>query len=139
MHMHSAIPTFQVRNMERSLPFYRDILGMSLIHHDGGFAIFGRNEIEIHLGQADDESWRNRDIREKPVRSGSESFLAGTASCRIGMSGVEEYYPLLVAHDVIHPNGKIRTTEWGTREFAVLDPDNNLITFFERVGRDTQP
>jgi catechol 2,3-dioxygenase-like lactoylglutathione lyase family enzyme len=139
MHMHSTIPTFQVRNMERSLPFYRDILGMSLIHHDGGFAIVGRDEIELHLGQADDESWRVRDIGEKPVRSGSESFLAGTASCRVGMTGVEAYYPLLVAHGVIHPNGSIRNTEWGTREFAVLDPDNNLITFFERVEQNNMP
>lgn len=132
MHLNSTIPTFQIRNMERSMPFYLDVLGFSLLHHDGGFAIFGRDDIELHLGQADDESWRNR--RDgNPVRSGSESFLAGTASCRIGMKGVDEYYPLLVAHEVIHPNGKIRNTEWGTREFAVLDPDNNLITFFERL------
>jgi catechol 2,3-dioxygenase-like lactoylglutathione lyase family enzyme len=133
MQMHSAIPTFPIRNMARSLPFYRDILGLSLLHHDGGFAIVGRDGIELHLGQSDDESWRTR-RDEEPVRSGSESFLAGTASCRIGMIGVEEYYPLLVAHGVIHPNGTIRNTEWGTREFAVLDPDNNLITFFERLA-----
>lgn len=132
MQMHSAIPTFPVLNVERSLPFYRDILGFTLLHHEGGFAIFGRDGIELHLGQSDDESWRSRKD-DQPVRSGSESFLAGTASCRIGMTGVEAYYPLLVAQGVVHPNGPLKETPWGTREFAVLDPDNNLITFFQRL------
>lgn len=29
----------------------------------------------------------------------------------------------------IHPNGSLQTKPWGQREFALLDPDNNLLTF----------
>jgi catechol 2,3-dioxygenase-like lactoylglutathione lyase family enzyme len=132
MHMLSAIPALPVRNVEKSTPFYRDILGLALRHQDTGFAIFHRDTVEIHLWQADDESWRNRTNRE-PVCSGAESFIAGTASCRIAVTGVDELYTRLQQANVIHPNAHIRNTEWGTREFGVTDPDNNLITFFERL------
>lgn len=33
----------------------------------------------------------------------------------------------------IHPNGKLETKPWGQREFSVLDPDNNLLTFGESL------
>ena len=29
----------------------------------------------------------------------------------------------------IHPNGAPETKPWGQKEFSVLDPDNNLLTF----------
>lgn len=29
----------------------------------------------------------------------------------------------------VHPNGHLQTKPWGQREFALLDPDNNLLTF----------
>jgi len=82
MQMQTAIPALPVRNVELSIPFYRDILGLTLRHHDRGFAIFQRDMVEIHLWQADDESWRTRTASE-PVCSGAESFIAGTASCRM--------------------------------------------------------
>jgi catechol 2,3-dioxygenase-like lactoylglutathione lyase family enzyme len=131
MQMLSAIPALPVRDVEKSIPFYRDTLGLSLRHHDTGFAIFHRDAVEVHLWQADDESWRTRTTGE-PVTSGAESFISGTASCRIAVNGVDELYTRLQQDGVIHPNGQIRNTEWGTREFGVTDPDNNLITFFER-------
>lgn len=34
----------------------------------------------------------------------------------------------------IHPNGKLETKPWGQREFSLLDPDNNLLTFGQAVG-----
>ncbi|WP_300666248.1 VOC family protein [Fluviicola sp.] len=29
----------------------------------------------------------------------------------------------------IHPNGHLANRPWGQREFSILDPDNNLLTF----------
>lgn len=29
----------------------------------------------------------------------------------------------------IHPGGPLQTKPWGQREFSMLDPDNNLLTF----------
>jgi len=29
----------------------------------------------------------------------------------------------------IHPNGHLQVKPWGQKEFSILDPDNNLLTF----------
>lgn len=34
----------------------------------------------------------------------------------------------------IHPNGSLETKPWGQREFAMLDPDTNLLTFGQSVS-----
>lgn len=39
------------------------------------------------------------------------------------------YQSLLDNNVTIHPNAPLHTKPWGQREFALLDPDNNLLTF----------
>ena len=39
------------------------------------------------------------------------------------------YQTLLDSKTSIHPNGKLESKSWGQKEFSVLDPDNNLLTF----------
>jgi len=39
------------------------------------------------------------------------------------------YVSLLDKKTIIHPNGHLRLKPWGQKEFSVLDPDNNLLTF----------
>lgn len=34
---------------------------------------------------------------------------------------------------VIHPNGRLETKPWGQKEFSILDPDNNLLTFGQSI------
>ena len=96
-----------------------------------------RDEAVIHLWQASDEGWRERNASETPVRSGAESFIAGTASCRIVVDGVDELYEELARADVLHPVSKegVDDTAFGTREFATLDQDGNLVTFFQWMSR----
>ncbi len=36
----------------------------------------------------------------------------------------------------IHPNGPLQIKPWGMKEFALLDPDNNLLTFGQDVIKD---
>lgn len=131
MQLLSAIPALPVRNMEKSVPFYRDQLGFNVRRHDGGFAIFDRDAVELHIWQTTDESWQTRGV-QIPV-SGAETFIAGTASCRIEVTGVEALYATIQPHGVVHPHAPLSHKPWGTHEFGVLDPDNNLIIFFERV------
>jgi hypothetical protein len=84
-----------------------------------------------------------RDVarEERPLgasgRSGAESFLAGTASCRIETDGVDELYAELRSAGVLHPVSRdgVDATEIGTREFSALDVDGNLLTFFAWVAR----
>ena len=133
MKLSQTIPALPVRDAAAAVGFYRDRLGFEVLHHDGGFAVLGRDEAVVHLWEASDESWRARESLERPVRSGAESFIAGTASCRIEVEGLDELYQELSASDVFHPASKDRVseTDFGTREFAVLDLDGNLISFYQ--------
>jgi catechol 2,3-dioxygenase-like lactoylglutathione lyase family enzyme len=128
-----TIPALPVRDTPSAVAHYRDRLGFTALHADDGFAVLQRDDARVHLWQAGDPSWTEReDVRERPVRSGAESFLAGTASCRIETEDVDSLYAELAAAGVLHPvsrNG-IAETEFGTREFATLDVDGNLIEFF---------
>jgi len=61
----------------------------------------------------------------------AESFLAGTASCRVAVEGVDEQHRALRPLGILHPNAPPRDQWYGTREFAVLDPDRNPVACFE--------
>ena len=128
-----AIPALPVRDTPSAAAHYRDRLGFTVLHSDDGFAVLQRDDARVHLWQAGDASWTQReDLRERPICSGAESFLAGTASCRIETEDVDGLYAELAAAGVLHPVSRdgITDTEFGTREFATLDPDGNLIEFF---------
>ena len=43
------------------------------------------------------------------------------------------YQSLLDKKISIHPNGHLEAKSWGQKEFALLDPDNNLLTFGQSV------
>jgi hypothetical protein len=43
------------------------------------------------------------------------------------------YQSLLEKKTSIHPNGHLETKSWGQKEFSLLDPDNNLLTFGQRL------
>lgn len=133
MKMLQAIPALPVRDIKRSIDFYCGKLGFSLGYHEGGFAVLLYNDVRlIHLWEASDESWRTRSSLT-PVVSGAESFIAGTASCRIEVEGVDELYQQIQPFGILHPNAKLSDQWWGVRDFGVCDPDNNLIEFFENI------
>lgn len=134
MALTQTIPALPVRSVASSVSFYRDRLGFEPLHVDGGFAVVRRDQAEVNLWQAGDESWTQRGaaLGERPVVSGAESFIAGTASCRIQVDDVDELFAELQPREVLHPvSHELASTDFGTREFAALDPDGNLLTFFE--------
>jgi catechol 2,3-dioxygenase-like lactoylglutathione lyase family enzyme len=51
MQLLSAIPALPVHDVEKSIPFYRDVLGLIMRHQDHGFAIFHRDAVEVHYGR----------------------------------------------------------------------------------------
>ncbi|MGH3043413.1 MAG: bleomycin resistance protein [Gaiellaceae bacterium] len=133
MTLTQTIPALPVRDATVSVEFYRGKLGFNVLHHDGGFAVLARDDAVLHLWEASDETWRERESLDRPVRSGAESFIAGTASCRIETAGVDDLYVELAQADVLHPVSRdgVSDTDYGTREFATVDLDGNLVTFFE--------
>ena len=127
-----TIPALPARDVAASVAFYNDRLGFETLHHDGGFAVMRRGQAVITCGSrvtkaggAGTTSWSDRCARVR-------SFLSGTASCRIEVGGVEALYDELrtagVLHSIERGDGP-GTTDFGTREFATVDPDGNLVTF----------
>ncbi len=43
------------------------------------------------------------------------------------------YQSMLDNNNNIHPEGHLQTKPWGQKEFAMLDPDNNLLTFGQGI------
>lgn len=118
----AAVPALPVSDERRAVSFLENALGFAELRHDGqGLGILRRDAVELHLWVPDGS------------RPGAERSLAGTASCRIEVTGVDAVYEHCLRVGVVHPNAPLRQQPWGTREFGVLDPDNNLISLYERV------
>jgi uncharacterized glyoxalase superfamily protein PhnB len=131
--LHRTIPALPVRNVGEAVAYYRDRFGFDARHETGDFAVLARDDAVLHLWGATDEDWRSReDLDQRPICSGAESFLAGTASCRIEVSDVDALFAELQSTGVLHDVSRtgVTTTDFGTREFATLDSDGNLLAFF---------
>ncbi len=47
---------------------------------------------------------------------------------------IEKLYESMLAKNIkIHPSGNLSVKPWGQKEFSLLDPDNNLLTFGQSV------
>jgi len=47
---------------------------------------------------------------------------------------IDKLYQFIMNKDLsIHPAGHLQTKPWGQKEFSILDPDNNLLTFGQSV------
>ena len=133
MRLGMTTPALPVRAIVPAVERYVARFGFTCPHQEPGFAIVSRDDAHVHLWEAGDEGWRTRsDLVDAPVRSGAETFLAGTASCRITVDDVDGLYAELAATGVLHPTdaGGPVDTHFGTREFATLDLDGNLLTFY---------
>lgn len=134
-----TIPALPVREMSAALDYYVERFGFEVRFRTGGFAVIERDDAVLHLWAASDESWRSRhDLSQRPIASGAETFLAGTASCRVEVEEVDALFAELSAADVVHSVSRagVTETEFGTREFSTVDLDNNALTFFQSARRD---
>ena len=144
MRLGTTVPALPCRDVSASVDHYVARFGFTVAHQDTAFAVLTRDDARLHLWESGDDGWRLRpveDLRESPVRTGAETFIAGTASCRIeldSVAAVDELYAELAAAGVLHPGDPCAPgpasgpsdTDFGTREFATLDLDGNLIEFY---------
>lgn len=93
-----------------------------------GFQLFGDNEFDGYLMVFKDNiqlhffAFKELDPKEN------------YGQVYIRTNEIDELYQTLLTNKIaIHPNGQLETKPWGQREFALLDPDNNLLTFGESI------
>ena len=136
MTLGTTIPPLPVGDVPAATAFYAERLGFTCLHTDGHFSVLGRDGARIHLWESADTGWRGRsDLEARPVVSGAESFLAGTASCRIEVDNdgeLDDLYLEMDAAGVLHgvSGAGVQATDYGARELHVLDLDGNLLTFY---------
>ena len=128
-----TIPALPVRDVPAAVAHYREYFGFEAPHETPDFAVLVRDQAVLHLWGANDVEWRSREnLTGQPICSGAESFLAGTASCRIEVDDVDALFDELEREGVLHDVSRrgAGATDFGTREFATVDLDGNLLTFF---------
>jgi catechol 2,3-dioxygenase-like lactoylglutathione lyase family enzyme len=119
----AAVPALAVSDERRAVAFFVDVAGFEEVTHGGRpLGILRRDTVELHLWVPDGSA------------PGAERDLAGTTSCRIEVSGIEALYERCKSRSAVHPNAPLGEKPWGTREFGILDPDGNLVMFYERIG-----
>ena len=119
MQLHDiAIPILPSRSLDDTLAFYRRLGFEGGIHSHGDYAILTRGTVELHF-------FTHRDL--DPAKS--------FAGCYVRVSDVESIYRAFATAGLpgkgIPRQVAIEDKPWGMREFAIVDPDGNLI----RIGQ----
>jgi hypothetical protein len=116
--LNTAIPVLLTLDVGKTVAFFTQQLGFSSPYHDSGFAILQRDGVTLHFTGC------------------SEQHLVDWSSCRVEVTGVDGLYAAFSQTGAIHPNAPLETTDYGTREFGLVDVHGALITFFERLPED---
>jgi hypothetical protein len=110
-------PKLPMRDKAATRNFYINNLSFKELGDYDEYLIVGRDSIEIHFFKFDD--------LDPKVNYGS---------VYIRTDDIEKLYQSILDNKTgIHPNGKLANKPWGQKEFALLDPDNNLLTFGQSV------
>ncbi|WP_445747290.1 bleomycin resistance protein [Polaribacter sp.] len=113
----SINPKLPMRNKALTKDFYLNKLRFTALGDYGDYLIVIKDQIEIHFFEYKEldpkENYGQVYIRTNDIDQLYQSFLENKIS--------------------IHPNGHLQTKPWGQKEFALLDPDHNLLTFGQSI------
>ena len=110
-------PKLPMRNKSITRNYYVDQLGFQEIGDYEGYLMVKKDSIEIHFFE-----FKQLDPKEN------------YGQVYIRTNNIDNLYKsLLDSKTEIHPNGTLKTQPWGQKEFALLDPDNNLLTFGQNI------
>ncbi|OWK99443.1 glyoxalase/bleomycin resistance/extradiol dioxygenase family protein [Kaistella haifensis DSM 19056] len=111
-HIHPKIP---MRNKEITRNFYINSLDFEEIGavDFNEYLMIKKDQIELHFFLFE-----------------SINPLENYGQVYIRTYGIESLYEDFLRKQIdIHPNGKLQEKPWGQKEFSILDPDGNLLTF----------
>lgn len=112
-------PKLPMRNKNVTRDFYIDRMGFQEYGNADfeGYLMLTKDHIQIHFFEFKDLD-PNSNYGQIYIRS----------------NDIDELYTSLIAKQTkIHPNGKLELKSWGQKEFSILDPDNNLLTFGQNI------
>lgn len=110
-------PKLPMRNKSATRHYYINQLGFQEIGDYEGYLMVQRDKIEIHFFE-----FKELDPKEN------------YGQVYIRTNDIDDLYKFMIENKIeIHPNGTLQTKPWGQKEFALLDPDNNLLTFGQSI------
>jgi catechol 2,3-dioxygenase-like lactoylglutathione lyase family enzyme len=116
-----AAPVLPSLDVRRTADFYRTSLGFEEVHvAPGEYAIVEWGTVELHF-------WHTTD-----------AALPKASGYRLEVSGIDALHAHCAALGIVHPNAPLAAKPWGSREFAILDPDGNIVTFHQDAGEAGQ-
>lgn len=106
-------PKLPMRNKAVTRDFYVNQLGFQEYGDFDGYLMVEKDVVEIHFF-------------EFKTLNPHDNY----GQVYIRTNDIDKVYQSLIDHKVeIHPNGHLQVKPWGQKEFSILDPDNNLLTF----------
>lgn len=116
LNMLTAIhPKLPMRDKNLTREFYIRQLGFHELGNVDfeGYLMLARDQVEIHFFE-----FKNLD----PNQNYGQVYIR--------TKNIDELYRSLLQNNTrIHPNGFLQIKPWGQKEFSLLDPDFNLLTF----------
>jgi len=110
-------PKLPMRDKSITRDYYINQLGFQEIGDYKGYLMVQKDKIEIHFFE-----FKELDPKEN------------YGQVYIRTNNIDGLYQSLLDNKTeIHPNGPLETKPWGQKEFALLDPDNNLLTFGQNI------
>ena len=111
-------PKLPMRDKARTKDFYIDQLD---------FQQFGNDYEEYLMVQKDNVQIHFFEFKELDPKENYGQVYIRT-------NDIDKLYQSIVDKKIsIHPAGDLQTKPWRQREFSLLDPDNNLLTFGQGV------
>lgn len=109
-----ATPVLASLDIRRTTEFFVSKLGFELVYaSQGEYGIVRSGPVTIHFWACSDPG------------------IPKATSCRVQVRGIATLHELCRSAGIVHPNAPLQTKPWGNSEFAILDPDGNLVTFHE--------
>jgi len=110
-------PKLPMRDKVLTKNFYVNQLNFKALGEYPEYLIVAKDNIEIHF-------FEFKDLDPK------ENY----GQVYIRTDDIDVLYQSLLANKItIHPNGDLQLKPWGQKEFSLLDPDNNLLTFGQSI------
>jgi hypothetical protein len=108
-----AIPVLPATNITETINFFESKLGFVGTNY-GNYAILKYKNTEIHLLMSQ--------VKQGNVNPG----------CLILVDNIEDLYTRFCAKGLVGLKGKLQEKQWGTKEFIIVDNNNNHIRFGEK-------
>ena len=116
IYFKEAVPIIPALDVEVTLRFFEAKLGFTEIFRNGNppdYAGMQRDGVTCHIFEC------------------AAQRIAEWTAFRIAVRGIAELYATCRTFGIVHQNGSLHATPWGTNEFTIVDPSSVAVTFVE--------